>query len=77
MNRCGFSRWFLMLSGIRVTPRTGVKSTATIHETSSDTAITMNIVKVYSPASLLLRPIGMKPATVTKVPVNIGKAVEV
>jgi hypothetical protein len=34
-------------------------------------------VKVYSPAPLLLRPIGMKPATVTSVPVSIGNAVEV
>ncbi len=34
-------------------------------------------VKVNSPAALLLRPIGMKPATVTSVPVSIGKAVDV
>ena len=55
----------------------GVNSTATIHDTSSETAITTNSVKVNSPALLLLRPIGMKPATVTSVPVSIGKAVDV
>ena len=60
-----------------VTPSSGVNSTATIQETSSDTAMTTNSVKVYSPAALLLSPIGMKPATVTSVPVSIGKAVEV
>ena len=66
-----------ILSGKMVTPSSGVNSTATIHEVSSDTAITTNSVKVNSPAALLLRPIGMKPATVTSVPVSIGNAVEV
>ena len=60
-----------------VTPSSGVNSTATIQETSSDTAMTTNSVKVYSPAELEFSPIGMKPATVTSVPVSIGKAVEV
>ena len=60
-----------------VTPSNGVNRTATIHDTSNDTAITTNNVKVNSPALLLLSPIGMKPATVTSVPVNIGKAVDV
>ncbi|MNT80136.1 hypothetical protein D3C72_2195620 [compost metagenome] len=60
-----------------VTPSSGAKITATIHETSSEIAMTTNSVKVNSPAALLLRPIGMKPATVTSVPVSIGKAVEV
>ena len=46
-------------------------------EINSAAVITANRVKVYSPAELLLRPIGTKPATVTKVPVSIGKAVEV
>jgi hypothetical protein len=32
-------------------------------------------VKVYSPAALCANPIGTKPATVTSVPVSIGKAV--
>ena len=31
----------------------------------------------YSPAELALRPMGTNPATVTSVPVSIGKAVEV
>jgi hypothetical protein len=34
-------------------------------------------LKVYSPAELALRPIGTNPATVTRVPVSIGNAVEV
>ena len=54
-----------------------MNSTATIQDTISDTAITTNRVKVNSPALLVLRPIGMNPATVTSVPVSIGKAVEV
>ena len=78
VNRPGWS-WCLafIVAGRMVTPSSGAKSTATIHDTSSDTAMTTNSVKVYSPAALLLRPIGMKPATVTSVPVSIGKAVEV
>ena len=62
--------------GRKVTPSSGVNSTATIQEITSDTAMTTNSVKVNSPAALVLRPIGMKPATVTSVPVSIGKAVE-
>ena len=69
---CAFSR-----AGRMVTPRSGVNSTATIHETISETARTTKSVKVNSPALLLFRPTGMKPATVTRVPVSIGKAVEV
>ena len=60
-----------------VTPSSGVNSTATIHDTIRETAITTNSVKVNSPALLLLSPIGMKPATVTSVPVSMGKAVDV
>jgi len=63
--------------GSRLTPSKGVNSTATTHEISSAAAITTNSVKVYSPAALRLRPTGMKPITVTSVPVSIGKAVEV
>jgi hypothetical protein len=63
--------------GSMVTPSSGVKITATNHEMSSEEAITANSVKVYSPAELLLSPIGTKPATVTSVPVSIGKAVDV
>ena len=39
--------------------------------------MTTNRLNVYSPAALALKPIGRKPATVTSVPVSIGKAVEV
>ena len=60
-----------------VTPSSGVNSTATTHEISSAAAITANSVKVYSPAELPFSPIGTKPATVTSVPVSMGKAVEV
>ena len=63
--------------GSMVTPSSGVNSTATTQEISSEDAITANKVNVYSPAELLLRPIGTKPATVTSVPVSIGKAVDV
>ena len=35
---------------------------------------TAKIEKVYSPAALRAKPIGTKPAMVTKVPVSIGKA---
>ncbi|MNR68491.1 hypothetical protein D3C85_1930880 [compost metagenome] len=59
------------------TPSTGAKNTATNQDNSSATAITANRVKVYSPAWLSLRPMGTKPATVTRVPVSIGNAVEV
>ncbi len=60
-----------------VTPSNGVNRTATIHETISETAMTTNSVKVNSPAALLFNPMGMKPDTVTSVPVSIGKAVDV
>ncbi|MNH27677.1 hypothetical protein D3C79_878000 [compost metagenome] len=66
------------MSPLRIcTPSTGAKNTATTHDTIRATAITANRVKVYSPAELALRPIGTNPATVTKVPVSMGKAVEV
>ncbi len=55
----------------------GAKTTATIHEISSAMATTAKSEKVYSPAELLAKPTGMKPATVTSVPVSMGKAVEV
>jgi hypothetical protein len=63
--------------GSIVTPSSGVKITATNQEMISEEAITANSVKVYSPAELVLSPIGTKPATVNKVPVSIGNAVEV
>src|ERR1700712_546664 len=65
------------LLGKSHTPSSGVNNTATTQETSSDTAITTNSVNVNSPAELALRPTGMKPATVTNVPVNMGNAVVV
>ena len=72
-----FSPCDFIVLGSSVTPSRGVNSTATIQETISETAITTNSVKVNSPAALELSPIGMKPATVTSVPVSIGAAVEV
>ncbi len=38
---------------------------------------TAKMLKQYSPAEDLAKPTGMKAAAVTKVPVSIGKAVEV
>ncbi|SST11066.1 Uncharacterised protein [Acinetobacter baumannii] len=67
----------LRVFGRMCTAITGANSTATIHDSSRATAITANRVKVYSPAELALSPMGTKPATVTRVPVSIGKAVEV
>ncbi len=75
--RPGSSEWGLTLVLRMWMPITGANSTATIHDTSMATAITANRVKVYSPAELALRPMGTKPATVTRVPVSMGKAVEV
>ena len=77
MSRDGASAALFTVRGSRVTPSSGVNSTATTHEISSAAAITANSVKVYSPAELPFRPIGTKPATVTSVPVSMGKAVEV
>ena len=77
LSRDGLSFSLLAVRGSRVTPSSGVNSTATTQEISSAAAITANSVKVYSPAELPLSPIGTKPATVTSVPVSIGKAVEV
>jgi hypothetical protein len=59
------------------TPTSGVNSTATTQEAVSAIATTANSVKVYSPALLAAKPTGTKPAIVTRVPVSIGKAVEV
>ena len=38
--------------------------------------MTTNSENVNSPAAELFSPMGMKPATVTSVPVSIGKAME-
>ena len=59
------------------TPSRGAKTAATIQDAISAMATTAKIEKVYSPAALRAKPMGTKPATVTSVPVSIGKAVEV
>src|SRR5207302_8650175 len=59
------------------TPSKGVKRTATIQDMINAMATTAKIEKVYSPAALRAKPIGTNPATVTNVPVSIGKATEV
>jgi hypothetical protein len=59
------------------TPNSGAKITATIQEVSSAIATTANSENVYSPAEERAKPIGTKPATVTKVPVSIGNTVDV
>ena len=51
-----------------------MKRTATSHDASSAMLTTAKIENVYSPAALLAKPIGTKPAIVTKVPVSIGNA---
>ncbi len=61
----------------KVTPNSGANSTATTQDTTSDTAMTTNSENVNSPAAELFSPIGMKPATVTSVPVSIGNAIDV
>jgi hypothetical protein len=77
LRRDGFSCSVAAVRGSMVTPKSGVNSTATTQEINNAAAITANSVKVYSPAELPFRPIGTKPATVTRVPVSMGKAVEV
>ena len=59
------------------TPSRGANRTATIQDAISAMATTAKIEKVYSPAALRANPMGTNPATVTSVPVSIGKAVEV
>ena len=54
-----------------------MNTTATTHETSKAIVTTAKIENVYSPAAERANPTGMKPAAVIKVPVSIGKAVEV
>ena len=56
------------------TPSSGANRTATNHETMSAIVTTAKIENVYSPAALRAKPIGTKPAMVTKVPVSIGSA---
>ncbi len=65
------------VGGRMVTPISGANNTATSQETNSAIATTANMENVYSPAALLAKPMGTNPATVTSVPVSIGKAVDV
>ena len=58
------------------TESSGMNSTATSHETSSAMLTTAKIENVYSPALLLAKPIGTKPAAVMNVPVSIGMATD-
>ncbi|PMQ14820.1 hypothetical protein JaAD80_18895 [Janthinobacterium sp. AD80] len=44
---------------------------------TSASALTENRENVYSPAVDLARPMGKKPATVIRVPVSMGMAVDV
>ena len=55
-------------------PSSGAKSTATTQEIIWEIATTAKMAKVYSPAELLAKPIGTKPAVVTSDPVSIGAA---
>ncbi len=55
-------------------PITGAKITATNHDTMSAMPTTAKIENVYSPAELLAKPIGTKPAIVISVPASIGAA---
>ena len=50
--------------------------TATIHDASSAIATIQKMPPAYSPVADLAKPIGMKPAAVTSVPVSIGNAVD-
>ncbi len=56
------------------TPSSGMNSTATSQEASTAMLTTAKIENVYSPAELLAKPIGTKPAMVTSDPVSIGNA---
>jgi hypothetical protein len=62
---------------MRWMPRYGVKITAAIQDTRSAVATTQKIEPVYSPDVECAKPTGTKPTAVTRVPVNMGKAVEV
>ena len=56
------------------TPSSGMKMTATSQDASTAMLTTAKIENVYSPAALLAKPIGTKPAIVTSEPVSIGNA---
>src|SRR5271167_987171 len=56
------------------TPSNGANNTATNQDTISAIDTTAKIENVYSPAEDRAKPIGTKPAAVTKEPVSMGKA---
>src|ERR1700744_3869448 len=64
------------MSGSNLTPIYGVKITATNQDATSAIATIQKMPPAYSPTAELAKPIGRKPAAVTSVPVNIGKAVD-
>ncbi|POM18124.1 hypothetical protein CSX04_06426 [Burkholderia cepacia] len=63
------------MSGNSLTPRYGVKTTATTHDVISAMPTIQNMLLVYSPAVDRAKPFGMKPTAVTSVPDSIGAAV--
>src|SRR3974377_832238 len=74
MMRLGLSFCFLSRAFRRQTPSQGANRTATNQETINAIETTAKIENVYSPAEERAKPIGTKPAAVTKEPVGIGKA---
>ena len=75
MRALGFSSAPDVLGAFRIAmPITGAKVTATSHDVISAIATTAKIENVYSPAELLAKPIGTKPAIVISVPISIGAA---
>src|ERR1700748_256370 len=64
------------MSGSSLTPIYSVNSTATNQDATSAIATTQKMLPAYSPTAELAKPIGRKPAAVTKVPVSIGNAVD-
>jgi len=58
----------------RARPISGANITATSQDTISEIPTTAKIENVYSPAPLLAKPIGTKPAIVISVPASIGAA---
>ena len=61
-----------MSAGRSLTPRYGVKVTATSHDATSEMATSQKMPPAYSPTDELAKPIGRMPAAVTNVPVSLG-----
>ena len=57
-------------------PRYGTNTTAANHDSTSASAVTAKMPKVYSPTVERASPTGKKPVAVMSVPVSIGMAVE-